>query len=142
LEAVSGPMSRRTEMRPVDRVVAAFLLVLLAAGTLWLWVGMPLLTLWAIAKLVDKPAQHLTLGLIGVPAGIILFAPVLLWINGLYLRVTGARRHIEDEEGGELLRVQGPLEPLLVWSLAIAFVTLIVWLITGSGGVAPLGPFI
>jgi hypothetical protein len=123
-------------MRPVDRLVAAILLLLMAAGSLWLWIGMPLLTLWAVAQVVDTSAQHLTVGLVAVPAGMILFAPLLFWMNGLYLRVTGAARYVEDEEEGELLRVRGPLEPLLVWSLIIALVALVAWFVF-TGAQAP-----
>jgi hypothetical protein len=129
-------------MRPVDRIVAGFLLVLLAAGSLWLWIGMPALSLWAVAQVTESPSRHLVLGLLSVPAGMILFAPLLFWVNGLYLRVTGAHRRVEDEEGGELLRVRGPLEPILVWSFAIAVVALAVWLVAGSGNVQPAGPFL
>jgi hypothetical protein len=137
VEAVSGRLTTRHTTRPVDRVVAAFLLVLLAVGSLWLWIGMPLITLWAVAQIVDSPAQHLTMGLLAVPAGMIVFAPLLFWMNALYLRVTGAVRYVEDEEEeGELLRVRGPLEPLLVWSLIIALVALVAWFIF-TGAQAP-----
>jgi hypothetical protein len=136
VEAVSGPIGTPRRMRPLDRAVAIFLLVLLAAGSLWLWIGMPLLTLWAVAQVVDTPAQHLTMGLVAVPAGMVVFAPLLFWMNGLYLRVTGAPRYVEDEEDGELLRVRGPLEPLLVWSLVIALVALVAWFIF-TGAEAP-----
>ena len=128
MEAVSGPIARRPGMRPVDRVVAAFLLVVLAAGSFFLWIGVPALSLWAIAQVVDSPGQHLTLGLLGVPAGMILFAPLLFWVNGLYLRVTGAATYREDEEEeGELRRVHGPLEVLLVWSFLVGVVALVLW---------------
>ena len=137
MEAVSGPISTRPGMRPVDRVVAAFLFVLLAAGSLFLWTGMPALSLWAVAQLVESPSQHLTLGLLAVPAGMILFAPLLFWINALYLRVTGVERLAEDDEGGEMLRVRGPLEPLLVWSFLIGVVALVLWFAFFSTGPGP-----
>ncbi|MEK6278040.1 MAG: hypothetical protein AABM29_08510 [Actinomycetota bacterium] len=119
----------------MDRAAAGFLLVLLALGSLWLWIGMPALTLWVVAEIVDTPAQHLTLGLLGVPAGMILFASLLFWINGLYLRVTGAAAVVEEDEG--LRRVRGPLEPLLLWSLVIALIALIAWFFFAADGSGP-----
>ena len=141
MDAVSPALSRPPGTRPLDRVIALFLLVFLAAGSLFLWVGMPPLSLWAVAQLTESPSQHLILGLLAVPAGMIAFAPLLLWANALYMRVTGARTRVESDEG-ELLTVRGPLETLLVWSFAIAVLALAVWLVAGSEGVAPLGPFI
>jgi hypothetical protein len=140
LEAVSGPTAKRHRLRAVDRIVAAVLFVLLAAGSLLLWIGVPLFALWAVGQIVESPSQHLILGLAAVPVAMILWAPLLLWINALYLRVTGAALRTEDEEGGEMLRVRGPLDALLVWSFAIAAVALLVWIVFGSEGVAPLGP--
>ena len=140
MEAVSPVVRARPGMRPLDRVVALFLLLFLAAGSLFLWVGMPVLSLWAAAQVTDKPSQHLILGLLAVPAGMIAFAPLLLWANALYLRVTGAGSRVETEEG-QLLTVRGPLETLLVWSFAIAVVALAVWLVVGSENVQPAGPF-
>lgn len=118
--------------RLVDRLVATFLLGLMAAGSLLLWIGMPALTLWLVAQIVDTPAQHLILGLLAVPAGMILFTPLLFWINRLYLRVTGVTAAAEEDEEPRVLR--GPLEPMLVWSFAIALVCLIVWFFIGSEG--------
>jgi hypothetical protein len=133
--ATADVVTRRPGSRAVDRVVAGFLLVLLAAGSLWLWIGMPALTLWLVAQVVDTPSKHLILGLLAVPAGMILFAPLLVWVNGLYLRVTGAAAVIEEDEG--LRRVRGPLEPLLLWSLVIALIALIVWFFFAAGGPGP-----
>jgi hypothetical protein len=131
--AAAQVVTPRPGLRPVDRVVAGFLLVLMAAGSLWLWIGMPALTLWLVAQIVDTPSKHLTLGLLAVPAGMILFAPLLFWVNGLYLRVTGASRLEEDEED-EMRPIRGPLEMLLVWSLVIALVVLFVWFFAWAEG--------
>ncbi len=114
--------------RPVDRLVAGLLLVLMAAGSLWLWIGVPALTLWGVAQIVDTPGQHLVLGLLAVPAAMILFAGLLFWLNGLYLRLVAPRRMLEDEDG-EAAQIRGPLELLMGWSLAAAAVVALVWLL-------------
>jgi Na+/H+ antiporter NhaD/arsenite permease-like protein len=120
-------MTGTLRLRPVDRALAGLLLVLMAAGSLWLWIGVPALTLWGVAQIVDTSGQHLVLGLLAVPAAMVLFAGLLFWLNGLYLRVTASQRTLEDEDG-ELRQIRGPLELLMGWSLAAAVVVALVWL--------------
>ena len=114
-------------MSRVDRAFAGLLLVLMAAGSLWLWIGVPALTLWGVAQIVDTSGQHLVLGLLAVPAAMILFAGLLFWLNGLYLRLVAPRAVLEDEDG-ELRQVRGPLELLMGWSLGAAVLVALVWL--------------
>ena len=56
-------------------------------------------------------------------------APILLWLNGLYLRVTGvfARLEEDEEESDWHRRLRGPLEPMMFVSLAVAFIALCIW---------------
>jgi len=124
-ELSSMPHPKR---QAVDRLAATFLLVVLIVGCLFLWIGIPVVGLWLLGKLVESSTNHFVIGLIGVPAAMALFAPFLFWVNGLYLRVTGAwvpRDEVEDEE--EWRPPRGPLEPLLVWSFLIALALLVLW---------------
>jgi hypothetical protein len=125
--SASAAMTPPRGLRPVDRAVAGLLLVLMAAGSLWLWIGVPALTLWGVAQIVDTSGQHLVLGLLAVPAAMVLFAGLLFWLNGLYLRVVVPRLLLEDDDG-ELRQIRGPLELLMGWSLAAAVVVALVWL--------------
>ena len=139
MTSASAAVTRAPGRRLIDRLVAGFLILLMAAGSLWLWMGVPVMVLWGIAQLVDSPAEHATLGLVGVPAGMILFVPLLIWINRLYLRVTGAYSRAEQEEDADeaALRLRGPLDLLLVWSLLVALVALVLWLVFGAEGPGP-----
>jgi hypothetical protein len=112
-------------MRAIDRLVATFLLLLIAAGCLALWIVVPAAVLWALTPLSDSRSYHLVVALVGVPTAMIAFASLLLWLNALYLRVTGHWRF--DEEDERPRRLSGPLESLLVWSLLIAFALLCLW---------------
>jgi hypothetical protein len=112
-------------LRPVDRIVAGFLLLLLAAGSLALWLVIPAGSLWLLSRLFENSLYHLLVGLFAVPTAMLLFAPVLFWLNGLYLRVTGHWAYDAEEDRPKQLR--GPLEPLLLWSFVIAFVALAYW---------------
>ena len=112
--------------RPSDRAVAAFLLALMAIGTLVLWIGVPLGCLWLSSKLVDSLGMHFVVSLPMVLGGMSLWAAVLFWLNRLYLRVTGFFAEPEDPDEPPR-RLRGPLEPLLVGSLVIGIVALFVW---------------
>ena len=106
----------------VGTAAAAFLLLLLVIGSLVFWIGVPVATLWALARVTDSPAHHFVLGLIGVPLAMVVFAPLLLWVNTLYLRVTGEYEHVHPRR-----RPHGPLEPILIACLVVAIVALSVW---------------
>jgi hypothetical protein len=118
-------------MRVTERLAAAFLFVLMAAGSLVLWTAVPAGCLWLVGKFTDTIAAHFLIALPLTVASVALFAALLFRINQLYLRVTGAwvspAQDDEDDEDEEPRYPRGPLEPMLVGSLAIAFVVLVVW---------------
>jgi heme/copper-type cytochrome/quinol oxidase subunit 2 len=113
--------------RARDRLAAGFLLLLIGVGSLMLWIGIPAGALWALSKVTESSTRHFVLGLVAVPAAMLVFAPVLFWLNGLYLRVTGALQPEEDDEDRRW-RLRGPLELFLYASPAIALVILFVWI--------------
>ncbi|HEX2129701.1 MAG TPA: hypothetical protein VHF58_10845 [Solirubrobacterales bacterium] len=124
--SVNGPAYSLTWR---ERLAGAFVLLVLGMGCVTFWIGVPLGTLWALSKATEDFAAHVVGGLIGVPLAMALFSPLLFWLNGLYLRVTGviSRLEADDEEAGWQRRVRGPLEPLLLISFLIAAVALSVW---------------
>ena len=82
-------MERRLAFRALDRLAAAFLLILLAAGSLVLWIGIPFGLLWFFSQVTDSWNGHFLMSLVLIPIAMALFAPALFWLNSLYLRVTG-----------------------------------------------------
>jgi ABC-type dipeptide/oligopeptide/nickel transport system permease component len=114
---------------PRERLAGAFVLAVLGVACLAFWIGIPLGILWALGELTDSFPTHFVGGLLGVPIAMAAFSPVLFWLNGLYLRVTGilARLAADEEESGWHRRVRGPLEPMLMASFLVALVALFVW---------------
>lgn len=113
-----------------DRLVAAFLWLLMAVGSLAMWVGVPAGFLWVAGKVTADQAQHIMLSVIGVPLAIILWARGLFWLNRLHMRVTRPLliRELEEAPDDEPPRpIRGPLEPLMVGSLAVAIVAMAIW---------------
>ena len=131
------PMSRSANHHLLDRAAAAFVLCVMAVGTLVLWIGIPLGGAWALGELIDTQAGHYLAGILGIPLAMVFFAPVLFWLNRLYLRIRQARLAADAEDGWEeawdaegdepRLIPRGPLEPLLFVSFVIALVAIIVW---------------
>lgn len=111
----------------VDRLAAGFVLLALVAGCLFLWIGIPALGLWALGQAVESRTTHFVAGVVGVPIAMALFAPLLVWMNALYLRINGALDPDQDEDEDYRPRLRGPLEPLLVASFVAAIVALVVW---------------
>jgi hypothetical protein len=113
-----------------ERILGTFVLAVITVACLGWWIGVPLLTLWGLGEATDDGATHFVGGLLGVPLMMAVTAPILIWLNGLYLRVTGilARAAADEEEtGGWSRRLRGPLEPLMFASLAVAIVALSIW---------------
>jgi hypothetical protein len=122
--------SRPALSRGRDRLAAAFLLVLMAVGSLILWIGVPAASSWVAAQLTDEATTHLQITVPVTIAGMVLFARLLFWINRLWVWIVAhpAELDPEDEEEGEPpLFIRGPLEPILVGSLVIALTALTVW---------------
>ncbi len=112
-----------------EQAAGIFVLVVLAVACIAWWIALPVGWLRALAELTDDGPTHFVGGLIGVPVLMALSSPILFWLNGLYLRVTGvlARLEAEEEETGWHRRVRGPLEPMMVVSFVVAVVALTIW---------------
>jgi hypothetical protein len=126
----AGSVSRGGRAGPVrERLAGAFVLCVLVLASIVFWVGIPVGFLWVLGKLTDDGATHFVVGLIGAPLSMVLFSPVLFWLDGLYLRVTGVydRLDEDEEEAGWQRRIRGPLEPIMLISLAVAIVALCIW---------------
>jgi hypothetical protein len=119
-------MAARAEPRARYWAAAAIILMVLLASAFFFWLGIPLLVLWGLSKATVSTPHHFVLGVIGVPLGMAAFAPVLLWLNGLYLRVT-AMLPIEQPRPTRRGGRRGPLEPMLLLTLFVAFVAMLIW---------------
>ena len=128
---MNDAVGAQRRMSAGDRVVAALLLVLLGAGTLVLCIGIPVASLWLASKVADSIGTHF---LVALPLTLVtmgVFAALLYRLDRLYLRVTGVYMPSWDEgeeDDDEEPRIpRGPLEPMILVSLAIAVVALVIW---------------
>ena len=126
-----------THSQAANRAAAAFVLGVLVLGTLTLCVGIPFGGAWALSKVTSSQGSHYIAVLLGIPFAMAMFAPVLFWLNRLYLRIREASLADHADDGWEekwdaeadepRLIPRGPLEPLLIVSFAIALVAIVVW---------------
>jgi hypothetical protein len=114
------------QTRAIDRLAAAFVLALMAVGSLVLWIGVPVGSLWAASKLSDTLAGHLLVALPLTLAAMVAWGAFLFWLNALYLRISGVLTEPDDPDEPPT-DVRGPLEPLLVGSLVLAIVAFGIW---------------
>jgi hypothetical protein len=112
-----------------ERIAGAFVLVVMAIACSVFWVGIPAGGLWLLGQLTDSSTTHFLAALIGIPLAMAAYTPLLFWLNGLYLRVTGVLRRAaaDEDESGWSRRLRGPLEPLLFASFVIELIALCIW---------------
>jgi hypothetical protein len=130
MESTAGAMGNPGRSRPRDRVAAGFLIAVMVVGSPVLWIGVPVASSWVGGRLTADATTHLQIVVPLTIAGMVLFARLLFWVNKLYLRIAArAAEHDWEDEPEETgpRYARGPLEPILVASLVIAFVALSVW---------------
>jgi hypothetical protein len=130
-------MAQRAPIARQDRVVAWLLLAFMVLGSLVLWIGIPVFGLWALSKVTSSIGGHLLGAVLLIPPAMLAFSLALFWMNHLYFRVTGILGDEDDDEEGAR-RLRGPLEPILVFSLVAAVVSLLVWILFVSPNVPQL----
>ena len=128
-------------MRVTNRLLGAVLLLTMVIGAFALWVGVPAAVLWALGKLTSDRTEHLILGLIAVPLGMVLFGLVLAVLNTAYLRVSGVSFAEPEDESDWKPRLRGPLDRIIGISAVICLGAFMGWLLFGSAGVGPAGPW-
>ena len=122
------------------RALGAFLLLAMTVGAFVLWIAVPAAILWGLGKLISDPTEHLVLGLIAVPIGMVLFGMVLAVLNTLYLRVSGVLAAGSGEDDDWRPRLRGPLDRIIRVSAVVCLAAFLAWLLFGSAGVGPAGP--
>jgi heme/copper-type cytochrome/quinol oxidase subunit 2 len=106
---------------------SAALIVLMLAGCLFLWVGVPVLWLWIGSQLEGSVelGTALMVTMVGAIGTIVCVAPLLVRLN---------RHHVELREARGLpIGENSPLEVMLVVSAVIAMVGGAVWFFGFSG---------
>jgi hypothetical protein len=119
----------------------------MAVGSVLMWIGVPLGLIYLASKLADTPNPSMgpyLLVLIGLPIGMAVIGKGLGALNRAHIRVTGAEtdayrpgwtRSMRGERKVE--RRNGPLDRVMVVSVALAGVAFAVWFFGFAGSSLP-----
>jgi hypothetical protein len=126
---------------------AVALVLLMAVGSVLMWVGVPLGLVYLASQLADTPNPSLgpyLLVLIGLPVGMALIGKGLGALDRLHTRLTGIEtdryrpgwtRSLRGEREGP--RRGGVLDRVMVVSVAVALVAFAVWFFGFAGSSLP-----
>jgi hypothetical protein len=140
---------RRSVWRTVAATpVALFLILLMAVGSVFLWIGIPVGWLYLASRMVDTSQPTLgpyVLVIFGIPISMVIVGKLLFKLDGVYSRVTGARSEVEfrapwlksmraERTTSRKLTV---LEMTMIVSVAIAVTAFGVWFLLFAGSSLP-----
>jgi hypothetical protein len=130
------------------RMLAALLIVLMAIGSIVLWLGIPVGWLYLgsrIAKSSQPSMGPYVLILLGIPASMVVVGKLLSRLNRTYGAVTGAApaarsrsawmRSLRGER--DSARPRTMLDVVMVWSVALALVCFAIWFFAFAGSSLP-----
>jgi hypothetical protein len=137
-------MVRRTLSKPA----ALLLILLMAAGSVAMWVVVPVLWLWLGSKLQKGSTPSLgpyLLILVGIPVSMVIIGKVLVRLDRLYGVVVGARpqdrvqmpwnKSMRDARGST--RQRTVLDLVMVVSVTVAVIAFVVWFFGFAGSSLP-----
>jgi hypothetical protein len=130
------------------RLVGAFLILLMAVGSILLWIGIPVGWLYLVSRLVDSSEPSMgpyVLVLIGIPATMVAMGKVLAILDRTYGRVTRtapqaraqAPWHRSLRGDRQPARARSVLDVVMVTSVALAVVCFAVWFFLFAGSSLP-----
>jgi hypothetical protein len=144
LTHISGNADDQAPAAP-QRILALFLVAVMAAGSLLLWIGIPAATLWLWSQLTHHYTTVYAAALIGSPLAMGACAWMLHRVNWVYLRLTRTpeprRAHtawLRSMSGSGRRQPRGVLEVCMSVSVVLAIITFTVWFFFFAGlSVAP-----
>ena len=148
----SGPAAPdRSLARTLARAPAAILLlVLMALGSVILWIGIPVGWLYLASRLVDSSQPTLgpyVLVIFGIPVTMFVFGKLLFTLDRVFERVTG-RTSETDFRPPWLRSMRGErtvsrritvLEGVMIVSVSVALLAFAVWFFLFAGSSLPTG---
>jgi hypothetical protein len=133
-------------------VALAALALLIVLGSLFLWIGIPVLLLWAGGQLTNTNTGFLFAALASIPLAMVGFGWLLYRVNGVYERLqgteAGSAQHSPwleslSAERGRLRRARAPrrlIDVAMTGSAIAAIVLLLIWFFfLAEMHLAPLG---
>jgi hypothetical protein len=136
-------------MRSAWSPAAVALVVLMALGSVVMWLGVPLGLVYVASKLADTPNPTMgpyLLVILGLPVGMAVVGKGLGALNRAHVRLTGAEtdayrpgwtRSMRGERRVD--RRNGVLDKVMIVSVAVAGIAFAVWFFGFAGSSLPTG---
>jgi hypothetical protein len=129
---------------------ALFLVLLMAIGSIFMWIGVPLALIYAASQLADTSAPSFgpyLLVFIGLPIGMAIMAKVLGWLDRVhqsYMRTGDERPQqapwLRSMRGERVsTRKRGVLDTVMIVSVGVALVGFGIWFLVFAGSSLPGG---
>ena len=129
---------------------AIFLILVMAVGSVFLWLGIPFLWIWGISQTVDTTQPQIgpyMAIIVGVPLTMYVFGRFLYRTNQVYERVTGQTSEVRvqlpwhrsmrgERETGRRTNV---LEFVMICSVGLCLVVFVAWFLFFAGSSLPTG---
>jgi len=135
----SDPESRPSTLRTIlSKPVALLLVLLMALGSVFLWIVVPIGWLWIASHSTKTSAPTLgpyLLVIVAVPITMFLVGKLLFRTNRLYERVTGRDRHVRVQlpwhkslrDSADSGRPTTVLDVVMITSVGVALVAFAIW---------------
>ena len=153
---ISGvPTEPRAEPRSISMAVlrnptALLLVLIMAVGSVFLWIGIPVAWIYAVSQMVDTTQPQLgpyVAIIVGVPVTMWLFGRFLYKMNQVYERVTGQTSEVRvqlpwhrsmrgERDTGRRTNV---LEFVMICSVGLCLLVFGVWFLFFAGSSLPGG---
>jgi hypothetical protein len=129
-------------------LVGAFLILLMAVGSILLWIGIPVGWLYLVSQLVDSSEPSMgpyVLVLVGIPTTMIAMGKVLAILDRTYGRVTRTAPQVRAQApwhrslrgDRQPARTRSVLDVVMVASVALAVACFAVWFFLFAGSSLP-----
>jgi hypothetical protein len=130
------------------RLVGALLILLMAVGSVLLWIGIPVGWLYLVSRLVDSSEPSMgpyVLVLVGIPATMVAMGKLLAVLDRTYGRVTRTQAQARVQApwlrslrgDRRTARAGSVLDVVMVASVALAVVCFAVWFFLFAGSSLP-----
>ena len=150
LGVASDTEARRLSLSILKRPTALLLIIAMAIGSVFLWIGIPGLWIYGVSQLVETTQPQLgpyLAILVGVPVSMFIFGRLLYRMNQAYESVTGQTSEVRvqlpwhrsmrgERETGRRTTV---LEFVMICSVSLCLVVFLVWFLFFAGSSLPLG---
>jgi hypothetical protein len=126
---------------------ALLLVLLMAVGSIVMWIGVPLGLVYAASQLADSSRPSVgpyLLILIGLPVGMAIVGKLLGWLDRLHGKLTGRREERRRASWLRSMRAErtstvrgGVLDKVMIVSVVLAVIAFSVWFFGFAGSSLP-----